>query len=343
MIVCPDCREALTVPTSPCPFCTWMPYEREGCLDYLSRRDRESHEIQQYVQTYNVLAERNITQPIESDAYVEGLAATLVDRLGDIGGQRICDVGSGRGYLIKHMLLKGASEVTAVDIADVSLGVVAKKFGVRAFLANAENLPFVKEFDVITATDILEHVLNTSNFLVTANWALREGGRLAVRVPYLEAMLPYSNFHGLPMHYTHLRTFDRRVLKHMIEECGFRVQSIFYDGFNPDYMHGFWKKWSWLHDTLRTRVVARLEHVVSRGNPIIARALMKPIEICAIARKFVHVEPRNYHRSLAEFYGRRVLKEKDGGHMNDADPRRYKARHKADEVKPVDSGADWRK
>ena len=91
----------------------------------------------------------------------------------DVTDKDFCDVGSGRGYLVEEAVERKAKTITAVDIATPSLEAVAKLGPVTAILANAENLPFERHFDVMTATDIVEHVLNVANFLVTANWSLR--------------------------------------------------------------------------------------------------------------------------------------------------------------------------
>jgi len=184
---------------------------------------------------------------------------------------------------------------------------VSKTYGITALLANAENLPFERQFDVITATDIVEHVLNVSNFLVTANWALRDGGLLAVRVPYLESMLSYSNFYGLPMHYTHLRTFDRRTLVHLVERFGFCVTGVHYDGFNSSRIRPSWRRIPLLSRVMQASLRMRFpdEDDVSSINPVLGRLLMEPIEIGVVARKVSHVDVTNAYESLGRFYRRR--------------------------------------
>ena len=48
---------------------------------------------------------------------------------------------------------------------------------VTPLLANGENLPFREEFDIITNTDVLEHVFNVGSFLISIYEALKPNGR----------------------------------------------------------------------------------------------------------------------------------------------------------------------
>lgn len=256
-----------------------------------------------YIDTYDTLAEKNLVDPTLSNTYVELLARRFAAAIGDLDGKDLCDVGCGRGYLIQEALARNPRSVTAVDIAAPSLRDVSKRLGVRGILANAEHLPFEDHFDVLSATDILEHVLNVSNFLVTANWALREDGVLAVRVPYREGLLYYSNYFGLPMHYTHLRTFDRRTLVDMIETFSFRVERVHYDGFFTSKLR------DWVHriPVLGRRLPACLQARFGQGDdvtaidPTLGRLLMRPVEIGVIARKTSHIEAVNAYESLQRF------------------------------------------
>jgi SAM-dependent methyltransferase len=300
MFVCPDCRNAL-----PCS-CGWRLVDRDGISDYLSSKDRASDDTAAYIETYETLAEKNLVNPTISNRYIEQLARRFIALL-NVSGKDFCDVGSGRGYLIREALAQGAKSATAVDIAAASLRDVASRYPVTAILANAEQLPFERHFDVMTATDIVEHVLNVSNFLVTANWSLRDGGILAVRVPYRENMIYYSNFFGLPMHFTHLRTFDRTLLVDLIESGGFKVLKVRYDGFFHGRLHSPLLKSRLIRSGLSALIRSFFEHDddVTTITPILGRMLMRPVEIGVVARKVAHIEARDVHGDLAQFQRQR--------------------------------------
>jgi len=304
MIVCSDCRQQMPDIASACASCGWQPVRRGNWTELLRSADRSDPAIASYIDTYNTLAERNREGPVTSNRYVEILSENFARAIGSVRGLDVCDVGSGRGFLIKNFLKSEPKSVTAIDIAAPSLSDVVAKFGATGYLANAEHLPFHEHFDVISATDIIEHVLNVSNFLVTANWSLRPGGVLAARVPYLENFLYYSNYHGLPVHYTHVRTFDRKTFVALINSFGFRVEKVMYDGFNPNYpnklVNRFPKVRDYLHKELRKRYGG--DDAVTSINPHIGRLMMKPIEIGIIARKVEHLTPVDAHTSFRQFH-----------------------------------------
>jgi ubiquinone/menaquinone biosynthesis C-methylase UbiE len=275
MMVCSDCRHPLDAGELRCSQCKWEVIRRGELNDYLRSADRQDPSIRSYIETYDTLALRNQTVPVESNRYVENLSERFAKAIGNIDGKDVCDVGSGRGYLIKHFLKQQPKSVTAIDIALPSLNEVVQRYNAIGVMANAEHLPFQDHFDVVAATDIIEHVLNVSNFLVTANWSLRMGGVLATRVPYLENMLYYSNYHGLPMHYTHIRTFDRKTFVELVKSFGFRIDRVVFDGFNPNYPNRFVKKWPWLNRFVQRELRKHFggDDEVTRINPWLGRLL----------------------------------------------------------------------
>ena len=97
------------------------------------------------------------------------------------------------------------------------------KSRVGAIVANAENLPYREHFDVLAATDILEHVLRPGDFLLSAHRALKVGGRFMVRVPVFESLLQYAGLGGYPYELVHLRTYTPGLLRQELRGAGFKV------------------------------------------------------------------------------------------------------------------------
>ena len=155
--------------------------------------------------------------------------------------------------------------------------------------------------------------MNVANFFVTANWSLRENGVLAVRVPYLEDQSQYANYFGLPMHYTHLRTFNKATLVHLVESFGFKVEAISYSGFHPSYVHPYIAKRRRLAHTIQTYLRKRYgsDDDVSLMPEWLGRMLIKPIEIAAIARKVETLEQCNQYEPLHAFIANRNKKSRN--------------------------------
>jgi 2-polyprenyl-3-methyl-5-hydroxy-6-metoxy-1,4-benzoquinol methylase len=154
MLVCPDCRNG-----APCT-CGWTQTAGSSFTDWLSTKER-SGAIASYTDTYDVLAEHNLENPTLSNRCVEHFARRFASLI-DVTDEDVRDVGSGRGYLVVEATKRRARTITAIDIAAASLEAVAKLGPITAILDNAENLPFERHFDVMTATDIVEHVFARS-------------------------------------------------------------------------------------------------------------------------------------------------------------------------------------
>ena len=158
--------------------------------------------------------------------------------------------------------------------------------GELVVLANAENLPFRASFDLMIATDILEHVLNVGDFMISLHDALASRGRLVLRVPYKDNMLQYARLNGCDYDMVHLRNFTDGNLRHLLRHTGFVVDHLYYDGFSV------WRPRPW---ATRTRVrpllhafadrVAGGEQRLERLSPRVGRLVMEPMVITAVAHR----------------------------------------------------------
>jgi SAM-dependent methyltransferase len=223
--------------------------------------------------------------PINSDFYVKSMAKRTASLLGNIENKSICDVGSGKGFLLQEILNKKPSKVTAIDIATKYLEKINAS-NVNRIVANAENLPFEEEFDVAVSTDVIEHVLNVGSFMYGINKMLKKGGLFVVRVPFRENLLQYGRHGGSPYPFTHLRTYNVDLLKHQVEQAGFRPIKLLFDGFQPAYPRSFFK--SGIGAIIFKKLVTdRYPDYwsVTSISPYLGFVLMKPIEINLVCMK----------------------------------------------------------
>jgi len=239
-MICPDCTEAIT--DLACRACGWAG-QRSGNVDVaFGRRDLADPVIAEYLSNYDAIADKDCEEGILDELYVRNLADNLVAVAGDVTNLDILDVGVGKAFVLRKLVQRGARSATAVDISLRYLQALSNEPRIKCVQANAENLPFSQEFDLVVTTDVLEHVLNAGSFLLSVHRALRPGGRLIVRVPYRESLLQYSPLNGCPYRFVHLRTFDRMVLRDYLRFSGFSVESITFDGYFVGRPHTFWMK-----------------------------------------------------------------------------------------------------
>jgi SAM-dependent methyltransferase len=118
------------------------------------------------------------------------------DRLGLIRGERLLDLGCGAGRHTFEALRRGAA-VTAVDLnatvlaevgmmaeAMIAEGQTAPGASFAAIRSDALHLPFDDgAFDVVVASEVLEHIPDDGAAMKEINRVLAEDGQLVVTVP----------------------------------------------------------------------------------------------------------------------------------------------------------------
>lgn len=265
---------------------------------WLSSADRSSPMMASYRENYERIAEDDRAESIQPEAYLDAQSSKLRGYLGDLTGLRICEVGVGQGRLFRQLAASKPGQLVGVDLVPSYLGEIDDALLV---VANAENLPFSAQFDLIVATDVLEHVVSVGDFVLSAREALRPGGRFVVRVPLNENLLPYSRLMGCPYEFVHLRTFSSRQLRCLLRAAGFRVERVYQDGFQLSNLRGGSLLRRWRDgsagrrgpiaghpvsagiaegDGWRSRTDVRVSHLPNS----LGRLLTHPVELTAVAR-----------------------------------------------------------
>ena len=108
--------------------------------------------------------------------------------LKNIRGKKILDVGCEAGYITMRLAQKGA-QVTAIDlieepINELKLAIKGKKLKLKLQVADATKLPFKpNSFDIVLATEVIEHITRLEKFVAGAFRVLKPGGRLLITFP----------------------------------------------------------------------------------------------------------------------------------------------------------------
>lgn len=292
MRLCPNCRSELRNQSVECVNCSWIPQECEGVPIFLSKADQDDRSFIDYVKNYDDLSKADLKEEIVDGAYLANQAAKLMSYLNGTPNS-ILEVGVGQGFLLRKLSQSyPESKITAVDISIPFLRYVNSKVeDIECMVANAENLPFKDEFDLVVASDILEHVINPIDFLLSVNIALKQEGLMALRVPFEDNMLQYSKLLGCEYKFAHLRNFSKRNLMLILNQAGFKIQRIHYDGYYFYRRRSFFKEGGVLEKFLNSRYPNKND--VSNIPNWLGRILMKPLEIVVIAKKVRNVTSMN--------------------------------------------------
>ena len=149
--------------------------------------------------------------------------------------KKILDIGCYDGT-ISQLIKEKNNVIIGLDMSMNALN-MAKKKGIECVLSNAENLPFRDaSFDIIVASEIIEHIFDTGKFLDEINRILKSNGELILTTPNL-ALLDnrFRLLLGLQPHYCeielegnagHIRCFTKKSFKNLIEKHGFMVEKI---------------------------------------------------------------------------------------------------------------------
>lgn len=132
-----------------------------------------------------------------------------------VKGKRLLDVGSGKGnHLVGFSRL--GFESYGLDKRDECVDIL-EKFDIQSCDIENEPFPYMDDFfDVVYSKSVLEHVINTDNFLSESLRVLKPGGIVVFMTPDWKSQHEY-----FWDDYTHVKAFTRKSLQNALIINGF--------------------------------------------------------------------------------------------------------------------------
>jgi len=143
---------------------------------------------------------------------------------GGVGTGRWLDVGCGSGYLLMQVIKAGFTPAGIEPGGWAQIAAAERKLPiVQGFLGPDT---FTQPFDVVSATDVLEHVASPVAFLRMLSQQISPGGRIVITIPYaqsLEARLKGERWNMIDPP-THRQFFTRRSLDELLARTGLAIE-----------------------------------------------------------------------------------------------------------------------
>ncbi len=134
--------------------------------------------------------------------------------------RNVLEIGCGTGFVINNIHRQYPDLViSGSDLYLEGLNFARERIpDAVLYQMDACRLPFQKEFDLILALDILEHIEDDQKVLAEMHRALKDGGGIILTVPQHKWLWSIQDVKAF-----HKRRYSRRELKERMSSCGFDV------------------------------------------------------------------------------------------------------------------------
>ena len=138
----------------------------------------------------------------------------------------VLDIGISSGTNLKMLKELGCERIFGVDISTEAVS-ICNKHGFNAVLGSVENLPFDdNSFDIILATDVLEHLDDEAVALEEISRVLKEDGIVLFTVPAFQVLWGHQDIVAHHKRRYTLKAFTKIILQH-----NFNISRSYYFNF----------------------------------------------------------------------------------------------------------------
>ncbi len=144
-------------------------------------------------------------------------------------GEKIIDIGCGRGIVLRHLNTRGYS-ISGCDISSDTVKALARR-NYDVFLCDLENDPLPGKYDVVMCLEVLQQVFDPIKIIQIASQSLYPGGYMIISVPNefhllsrIKLMLGLSHLGHFEE--SHIRLFSPKRARDMFKKCGLEIDEV---------------------------------------------------------------------------------------------------------------------
>ncbi|MDI6752203.1 MAG: class I SAM-dependent methyltransferase [bacterium] len=151
----------------------------------------------------------------------------LLKRYIEPKGKKLLDIGTGKGYFLEIAQRLGF-EIYGVEPSGYCSKTAQKKFGENILCGKIEDAKYGDErFDVITMTDLIEHISSPRSFLKEVNRVLKKDGVLLLTTPNFDSFTrKLLGKDWFQYKYEHIVYYNKKSIFYLLEKEGFKVLTI---------------------------------------------------------------------------------------------------------------------
>jgi len=152
----------------------------------------------------------------------------LIQQINLDNNAKILDIGCSGGPVMQFLKKKGYGEIYGIDISKNAVRLCQKNKIKNVSVMDGAKPSFSNEkFDLIIASDILEHIKNDSSALVEWKRILKPGGKLIVFVPAFNLL--WSRHDELNHH---CRRYEKSELVKLLKKVNLKIRRSSYSNFS---------------------------------------------------------------------------------------------------------------
>jgi len=215
MILCPSCSSVLQSETVTCKTCGYVAQTLDGFTAWAPELAYANSGFK--AESFSVLAEKEASS-FWFRARNRLIVAAIARHFPDMAS--FLEVGCGTGYVLSGVAAAyPKARLVGSEIAVTGLEFAATRIpGATLIQMDARFIPYVEEFDVAIAVDVIEHIQEDEKVLSNFFSAVKPGGGIIISVPQHDWLWSKADDYAC-----HVRRYDAADLHAKIKAAGFSV------------------------------------------------------------------------------------------------------------------------